>query len=190
MPLLRGEAFAALDHWDRRYLAVPNRIGEWQSECPSCRRRCLLLREIGDPVLFDDPDQTEMQAVCGLGCQERHVLAGLRLWLPEPKPRQPRRIPSFSDRDALDDLSAVEYVPALTGEELRFGFVRCPFHDGDDTGSLKAYDGDRGWHCFGCHRGGTIIDFGAELYGLTPRGSGYFEIRRMLGEALRIPVAA
>lgn len=45
------------------------------------------------------------------------------------------------------------------------GYARCPFH-GEKTGSLKVYDGDRGWHCFGCHKGGSVIDFVMELYGL------------------------
>lgn len=46
------------------------------------------------------------------------------------------------------------------------GYARCPFH-GEKTGSLKVYDGDRGWHCFGCHKGGSVIDFVMELYGLS-----------------------
>lgn len=47
----------------------------------------------------------------------------------------------------------------------RAGFACCPFH-GEKTASLKVYDGDRGWHCFGCHKGGSVIDFVMELYGL------------------------
>lgn len=46
------------------------------------------------------------------------------------------------------------------------GYARCPFH-GEKTGSLKVYDGDRGWHCFGCHKGGSVIDFVMELFGLS-----------------------
>lgn len=38
------------------------------------------------------------------------------------------------------------------------GFIRCPFH-GDTNRSLKLYPGSRGWHCFGCHMGGSVIDF-------------------------------
>lgn len=41
----------------------------------------------------------------------------------------------------------------------RAGFMRCPFHTGDHTASLKVYNGARGWSCFGCHAGGTVIDF-------------------------------
>lgn len=43
----------------------------------------------------------------------------------------------------------------------RSGFMVCPFH-GDKDASLKVYDGKgghTGWHCFGCGRGGSCIDF-------------------------------
>lgn len=51
----------------------------------------------------------------------------------------------------------------------RSGFIQCPFHQGDNHGSLKIYDGNRGWHCFGCHTGGTVIDFVMRLFGLNFR---------------------
>ena len=41
----------------------------------------------------------------------------------------------------------------------RSGFMKCPFHQGDHTASLKLYDGDGGWHCFGCGAHGSVIDF-------------------------------
>lgn len=49
----------------------------------------------------------------------------------------------------------------------RSGFVPCPFHHGDRSPSLKVYPGNRGWYCFGCHRGGSVIDFPALLFGLS-----------------------
>lgn len=51
-------------------------------------------------------------------------------------------------------------------ETNHVGFMRCPFHHGDHTASLKVYPGDRGWCCFGCHKGGTVIDFVMEHDGL------------------------
>ena len=39
------------------------------------------------------------------------------------------------------------------------GFINCPFHSGDNTASLKIYKGNKGWHCFGCGAGGSVIDF-------------------------------
>ena len=49
----------------------------------------------------------------------------------------------------------------------RGGFIPCPFHSGDREPSLKIYPGSRGWHCFGCGRGGSVIDFVMELFHLT-----------------------
>lgn len=49
----------------------------------------------------------------------------------------------------------------------RSGFMRCPFHADDHTASLKVYPGDRGWCCFGCHKGGTAIDFVMEHDGVS-----------------------
>lgn len=49
----------------------------------------------------------------------------------------------------------------------RNGFIKCPFHQGDHTASLKIYDGSGGWHCFGCNKGGSVIDFVMELFNLN-----------------------
>lgn len=51
----------------------------------------------------------------------------------------------------------------------RGGFIRCPFHAGDDHGSLKLYPGSKGWHCFGCGAGGSVIDFVMRLFGISFR---------------------
>lgn len=63
-----------------------------------------------------------------------------------------------SMRDVLD---AYGFTPG------RGGFLPCPFHTGDREPSLKIYPGDRGWHCFGCGRGGSVIDFVMELFHLN-----------------------
>lgn len=47
----------------------------------------------------------------------------------------------------------------------RAGFIKCPFHT-EHTASLKLYPGGRGWHCFGCGRGGSVIDFVKEYQGV------------------------
>ena len=48
------------------------------------------------------------------------------------------------------------------------GFVRCPFHSGGNerTGSLKLYDGRRGWCCFACGASGSVIDFVMQYFHL------------------------
>ncbi len=48
----------------------------------------------------------------------------------------------------------------------RSGFVRCPFHGGDRTPSLKIYPGNRGWCCFGCNTSGSVIDFVMHYFNL------------------------
>ena len=44
------------------------------------------------------------------------------------------------------------------------GFAVCPFH-GDRDASLKVYSDGRGWCCFGCHKGGDVINLAMEWYG-------------------------
>ena len=49
----------------------------------------------------------------------------------------------------------------------RAGFICCPFHN-EKTPSLKIYkEPDRGWHCFGCGLGGSVIDFVMALFGIS-----------------------
>ena len=46
------------------------------------------------------------------------------------------------------------------------GFAKCPFHN-EKTASFKAYDGDRGYYCFGCGESGDVITFVMRLFGLS-----------------------
>ena len=39
----------------------------------------------------------------------------------------------------------------------RAGFVKCPFHSGDNTASMKIYKDS--YHCFGCGENGDIFSF-------------------------------
>ena len=48
------------------------------------------------------------------------------------------------------------------------GFVCCPFHS-EKTASLKVYDGDKGWNCFGCGENGDLISFVMKYFGLSFR---------------------
>jgi hypothetical protein len=93
--------------------------------------------------------------------------------------------------DPLASIDPPTYIAALTGREVgRDGKTACPFHD-DRTPSLHAYPTvERGWCCHAGCGGGTIIDFGAKLYGLEPRGAGYHEIRHRLEADLRARAAA
>ena len=62
-------------------------------------------------------------------------------------------------------IPATELLPFYGIEIDRSGFAKCPFH-GERTASLKAYPGDRGFCCFGCHASGDVIDFVMKYFGL------------------------
>lgn len=51
----------------------------------------------------------------------------------------------------------------------RAGFIKCPFHHGDNHASLRVYD--RSWHCFGCNANGDIFDFVGKMEGLDFKGA-------------------
>ena len=71
----------------------------------------------------------------------------------------------------------------------RRGMAVCPFH-GDSDASLKVYrDPRRGWHCYGCHAGGDVIDFAMRWYGLgfkdaVARINGEFALGLPIGEVM------
>ena len=49
----------------------------------------------------------------------------------------------------------------------RTGFSLCPFHE-DRHPSMKIYDEiGRGYYCFTCNKGGSIINFVMEYFKLT-----------------------
>lgn len=66
-----------------------------------------------------------------------------------------------------ESLTAEQVARRYGYEPNRSGFMNCPFHAGDRTASLKLYPGTGGWHCFGCGRGGSVIDFVMELFGVS-----------------------
>ncbi len=113
------------------------------------------------------------------------VVAGLSDPPTPPRASTPR-VAHHGGGDPLLTIPATEYVPALIGRELgRDGKVACPFHaEGRERSpSLHVYD-ETGWYCYGCGLGGSVIDLGAQLYGLQPRGRGYHDIRRRLAQDL------
>ena len=64
----------------------------------------------------------------------------------------------------IRDTVTMEQILDFYGYQTRHGFMVCPFH-GDHDASLKVYKGDKGWHCFGCGKGGSVIDFVMEHEG-------------------------
>ena len=47
------------------------------------------------------------------------------------------------------------------------GFCKSPFATNDKTPSLKVYDGDRGWYDYSSNRGGDVIDFVRQFFGVS-----------------------
>ena len=58
----------------------------------------------------------------------------------------------------IRDTVGMAQVLDLYGYRPKRGMMPCPFH-GERNPSLKVYTGTGGWHCFGCGRGGSVIDF-------------------------------
>ncbi len=47
------------------------------------------------------------------------------------------------------------------------GFVSCPFHH-EKTASMRVYDGDKGYHCFGCGaHGNDVINFVQQYFDIS-----------------------
>lgn len=66
----------------------------------------------------------------------------------------------------IRDTITMDQIINFYGYTVRHGFMICPFH-GDKDASLKVYKGTGGWHCFGCGRGGSVIDFVMEHEGCS-----------------------
>ena len=54
--------------------------------------------------------------------------------------------------------------------------ARCPLPDHDErTPSFTVYPGDRGWWCFGCGRGGDVVELARLAWGYPDDGRGAAE---------------
>lgn len=72
-----------------------------------------------------------------------------------------------------EEIALVKGSVSMIDLAIKLGFkvnrahaIRCPFHASDDTASLKLYSGQRGFYCFGCHRGGNIFNFTMDYLGM------------------------
>ena len=67
----------------------------------------------------------------------------------------------------IKDTVDMETVLGLYGYQAKHGKMVCPFH-ADRNASLQIYRNNgrhNGWHCFGCGKGGSVIDFVMEHEG-------------------------
>jgi hypothetical protein len=120
----------------------------------------------------------------------RYTLAQITAALPTEVPLAPmggrgaRLAFSPVERDLLA-IPAAEYTRVLVGlAPDRAGKIRCPFHP-DRTPSLQLY-ADGGFFCSGGRRGGSIFDFAANLWGITPRERGFIELRSRLASVFTV----
>ena len=70
-------------------------------------------------------------------------------------------------QEIKDRLTMQEVAERYGFHPDRSGFIKCPFHSGDNHGSLKIYPEHRGWHCFGCNSGGDVISFVMKLFDIN-----------------------
>lgn len=73
-------------------------------------------------------------------------------------------------QEVRDRVTALDAARHYGLEVNRAGFCCCPFHH-EKTASMKLYPGAKGFYCFGCHAGGSVIDFTAQLLGLDALGA-------------------
>ena len=91
--------------------------------------------------------------------------------------------PYNRDTDPLLALDLREVWEQLTGEDLRFNRSRCPHPKHEDRiPACKVYAD--GFRCWACEASGSIVDLGAVLFGIEPRGAGFFRVREELFRAL------
>lgn len=69
--------------------------------------------------------------------------------------------------DEIKNKISMKELLSYYGIEInKRGFIKCPFHQ-EKTASVKIYDGDKGFYCFGCGAGGDVIDFVQQYFNLN-----------------------
>lgn len=70
------------------------------------------------------------------------------------------------DKEEIKRNNSVKSVAIKYGfHPNKQGFIPCPFHR-EKTASLKLYEGDRGYYCFGCGASGDVFDFVMQIDGV------------------------
>lgn len=67
----------------------------------------------------------------------------------------------MTKEEILETKTMLEVVNSYGLQVNRSGFIRCPFHTGDNHASLKIYR--KSFYCFGCGKGGDVFTF-VQLY--------------------------
>lgn len=63
----------------------------------------------------------------------------------------------MTKEEILETKSMIEVINGYGLPVNRSGFIRCPFHTGDNHASLKIYP--KSFYCYGCGKGGDVFSF-------------------------------
>ncbi len=167
-----------------RDLVEERRLDEWwedefaddpiAQEVKRRRRNDRMIVGAIDGVVADDPPAT----VPGVNWDERWERRA------EAARRHPQHVRATYDRDSdpLFDLALCDVWEEITGEPVVGTVSRCPNPEHEDRWPSCAVRA-RLFFCNGCEARGSIVDLGAFVYGIEPRGFGFFQIRdRLLAE--------
>lgn len=146
----------------------------------------------GRAAMFDTLSSADREACWAAlrqqidGHREMDRRADEALYAESPPPRASRRprrpvVPprssSLGNRsetvERLRSIPAEEYVERLVGERVGPNRkINCPLHS-ERTASFHVFPDARGWHCFGCGRGGDIFTLASELTETPAYGSDF-----------------
>lgn len=131
--------------------------------------------EVGDDPLWTQPPADPVDATWDESWSRRAKF----------KPKKGQPAPYDRHTDPLFALDLRDVWDELTGGEIRNGRAHCPSPQHDDQfPDCGVRESD--WRCFACGANGSIIDLGAHLYGMEPRGKAFFDIRERLLSQLGI----
>lgn len=91
---------------------------------------------------------------------------------------------SEGDIERVKETVSMKQLAEYYGFKInRSGYMCCPFHN-EKTPSMRVYEGERGYCCFGCGAGGDVIKFVRDYEDLS-----FEESVRRIADMFSIPVS-
>jgi hypothetical protein len=152
--VIDGIVGPGFDHRDVEYLASHFSVSQLRREIHGAELRHSIVSALAIEHHFPFPF-AEFAKACRLALKLKLAAT------PRPAPRRGRGgapLPSISEVKArLDIVNVVgQYTTLRKAGRNYLGL--CPLHD-DRHPSLTVYPDRQSWHCFGCNRGGDVLDF-------------------------------